>query len=88
MIRAYRDAKVHLQDRLVERAAALAELEKFEAGEARELLKNGTPTMRVLALGLMEGDPSLADGATILSAIADSRSGNEQFHGQIGRAHV
>lgn len=78
---AYRDAKVHLQDRLVERAAALAELEKFEAGEAREPFKNGTPTMRVLALGLMEGDPSLADGATILSAIADSRSGNEQFHG-------
>jgi hypothetical protein len=37
--------------------------------------------MRVLTLGLMQGDPSLADGATILSAIADSRSANEQFQG-------
>jgi len=37
--------------------------------------------MRVLALGLMQGDPSLADGATILSSIADSRSANEQFQG-------
>jgi len=78
---AYRDARVHLKDRLVARAAALAEREKFDAGEVRELFKNGTPIMRVLALGLMEGDPSLADGPTVLSAIADSRSGNEQFHG-------
>ncbi len=37
--------------------------------------------MRVLILGLMEGDPSLADAVTIASAIADSRSGNEQYHG-------
>ena len=27
----------------------------------------------------MKGDPSLADGATILAAIADSRSPNEQY---------
>jgi hypothetical protein len=29
----------------------------------------------------MQGDPSLADGTTILSSIADSRTANEQFQG-------
>jgi hypothetical protein len=77
----YRDAKVHLQDLLVERAAAISRREKLDATEVRTLFKNGSPMMRVLALGLMQGDPSLADGATILSAIADSRSANEQFQG-------
>jgi hypothetical protein len=78
---AYRNAKVHLQDLLVERAAAISRREKLNAAEVRELFKNGSPMMRVLTLGLMQGDPSLADGTTILSAIADSRSANEQFQG-------
>jgi hypothetical protein len=78
---AYRNAKVHLQDLLVERAAAISRREKLNAAEVRALFKNGSPMMRVLTLGLMQGDPSLADGATILSAIADSRSANEQFQG-------
>lgn len=77
----YRDAKVHLQDLLVERAAAISRREKMNATEVRTLFMNGSPMMRVLTLGLMQGDPSLADGATILSAIADSRSANEQFQG-------
>jgi hypothetical protein len=77
----YRDAKVHLQDLLVERAAAISRREKMNATEVRALFMNGSPMMRVLTLGLMQGDPSLADGATILSAIADSRSANEQFQG-------
>ena len=79
--REYRDAKVHLQDLLVERAAAISRREKISADEIRALFKNGSPMMRVLALGLMQGDPSLADGATIFSAIADSRTANEQFQG-------
>lgn len=77
----YMSAKVHLQDLLVERAAAISRREKIEAAEVRLLFKNGSPMMRVLALGLMQGDLSLADGVTILSAIADSRSANEQFQG-------
>ncbi len=32
-------------------------------------------------MGLMKGDPSLADGATILAAIADPRSPGEQYQG-------
>lgn len=74
-------ARIHLQDLLVERASAAARRQKFDAAEVRALFKDGSPVMRVLALGLMEGDLSLADGTTILSAIADSRSGNEQYHG-------
>jgi hypothetical protein len=78
---AYRDARVHLQDLLVERAAALARREKFDPLEVRTVFKNGSPMIRVLMLGVMEGDPSLADGSSIISAIADSRSANEQYHG-------
>ena len=74
-------ARAHLQSLLVQRAAALAHQEKFEAAEVRTLFTNGTPEIRVLAIGLMKGDPSLADGATILAAIADPRSPNEQYQG-------
>jgi hypothetical protein len=77
----FRNARVHLQDLLVERASAAARRQKFDAAEVRSLFKEGSPIVRVLVLGLMEGDLSLADGATILSAIIDSRSGNEQYHG-------
>jgi hypothetical protein len=77
----YLDAKTHLQDLLVERAAAIARREKFDAAEVRTLFKNAAPTMRVLALGLMAGDPSLADGPTIVDAVESPRSANEQFQG-------
>jgi hypothetical protein len=71
-------ARAHLQDLLNQRAAALARKEKFEPGEVRTMFANGSPAPRALALGLMKGDPSLADGATILAAIADPRSPGEQ----------
>jgi hypothetical protein len=77
----YLEVRTYLQDRLVECAAAVARRQKFDPSEVRTLFKNGSPMMRVLTLGLMEGDQSLADDATILSAVGDSRSGNEQYHG-------
>jgi hypothetical protein len=77
----YHSAQVHLQDLLVDRAATLARQEKFEPAEVRTLFANASPEMRVLAIGLMKGDPTLADGATILAAIADPRSANEQYQG-------
>jgi hypothetical protein len=77
----YTSAQIHLQDLLVQRAAELARQEKFEPAEVRTLFANASPEMRVLAIGLMNGDPSLADGATILAAIADPRSANEQYQG-------
>ncbi|MBO0801521.1 MAG: hypothetical protein J2P25_00380 [Nocardiopsaceae bacterium] len=75
------DAKVYLQDLLVQRAAALSRREKLSATEVRALFKDASPMLRVVTIGLMQGDPSLADGATIISAIADSRTANEQFQG-------
>jgi hypothetical protein len=77
----YLDAQVHLQDVLVERAAAMARKEKFDAAEVRALAASGSPAMRALALGLMKGDSELADGGTVLAAIADPRSVNEQYQG-------
>jgi hypothetical protein len=74
-------AQAHLQDLLVQRAATLAHQEKFESAEVRTLFTNGSPSLRILAIGLMKGDPSLADGAAILAAIADPRSANEQYQG-------
>jgi hypothetical protein len=77
----YRAARIHLQDLLVHRAASVARHEKFEAGEVRRLFSNGSVVMRVLVLGLMQGDISLADSGTVTSAVADSRSRNEQYQG-------
>ncbi len=77
----FRAAKLHLQDLLVERSAATARREKFDAAEVRTLFKNAAPTMRVLVLGLMQGDPSLADGPTIVDAIQNPLSANEQYQG-------
>ncbi|MFE3793389.1 hypothetical protein [Nocardia tengchongensis] len=75
----FRPAKIHLQDLLVTRAATCARRNKFDAAEVRALFKNGTPTLRVLALGLMRGDISLADGPTVISGIAKPASNNEQY---------
>jgi hypothetical protein len=77
----YESARAHLQDLLIQRSAALARQEKFEPAEVRTIFANASPAARALALGLMKGDPSLADGATILAAIADPHSANEQVQG-------
>jgi len=78
---AYQDARIHLQDLLVDRAAAIARRQKFDGPEVRTLFRNAAPTMRVVALGLMQGDPSLADAPAILDAIQSPRSPNEQYQG-------
>jgi hypothetical protein len=77
----YKAARIHLQDLLVHRAASVARHEKFEAGEVRRLFANGSVVVRVLVLGLMQGDVSLADVGTVVSAVTDSRSRNEQYQG-------
>lgn len=75
----YGDARVYLEDRLIDQAAAIAGQEKFDAAEVRTLFASHSPAVRILAIGLMRGDPSLADGPTILAAIADPGSPNEQY---------
>lgn len=77
----YQDARSHLQDLLVDQAAELASAEKFDPAEVRALFASDDPAIRVLALGLMKGAPDLADGATLLTAIADPKSANEQYQG-------
>jgi hypothetical protein len=77
----YLPARAHLEDLLIERAGAVARREKFEASEVRTLFANASPMMRTLILGIMEGDLSVADGPTIMSAISEPRTANEQYHG-------
>jgi hypothetical protein len=79
--RRYENARSHLQDLLIQRSATLARQEKFDPAEVRTIFTNASPAARAVALGLMKGDPSLADGATILAAIADPRSPGEQYQG-------
>lgn len=75
------EARVYLQDLLVDRSAATARAQKLDAREVRTLLREGSPVMRVLAIGLMIGDTSLTDGASVAAAITDSQSANEQYQG-------
>lgn len=78
---AFLNARIHLQDALVDRAAALSRTTKLDENEVRRVFHNGSPLLRVLVLGLIEGDTSLADTTVIVSAISSSRTANEQFHG-------
>jgi hypothetical protein len=55
-------------------------VEKFDQDEVKAMFREGTPIVRVLALGLMEGDPSLIDGGILLEAVSRSLTGNEQYH--------
>jgi hypothetical protein len=73
-------ARVYLQDLLVERSAAIAATQKLDPREVRKLLRDGSAIMRVLAIGMMTGDPSIADRRSITSAITDFQSKNEQYH--------
>jgi hypothetical protein len=70
-----------LLDKVIARASGVAMSRKFDPHEVRALFTAGSPVMRVLVLGLMEGDPSLVDADVLRSAISDSRTGNEQYHG-------
>ncbi|MDI1462744.1 hypothetical protein QEZ54_17350 [Catellatospora sp. KI3] len=75
----YTNARTYVQDVLLRRAATISEREKFDAGEIRALFANGTPVMRVMVLGLMAGDPSLADAASLAEGIARSATRTEQY---------
>lgn len=77
----YRAAKVHLQDTLISRAAEIAMTNSFDPAEVRRVFRDGPPVVRAIALGLMDGDLALADAEAVTSAVTDSRSANEQFHG-------
>lgn len=75
-----KDVRGMVLDRIVDRVAGAARVEKFDKDEVKAMFTEGTPVVRVLALGLMEGDPSLVDAAVLLEAVSRSSSGNEQYH--------
>lgn len=77
--RAYRDAKVKLQDTLVEdvRARSFAVLPDRDAVSK---LASGSPAERVLALGFLRGNATLVTIEALKSSICGSLSGNEQYH--------
>ncbi|GAB3076336.1 hypothetical protein [Micromonospora schwarzwaldensis] len=77
----FKAARTHLEDVLASRASAVAEREKFNAGEVRGAFLNAPKNLRVLLLGLMEGDISLVDGQTLIASLSAPLSANEQYHG-------
>ena len=79
----YMDARIRLQDALVEQAASLSRTQKLDPQEVQRIFREGSPLLRALTLGLMEGDPSLADTPVVVSAISTSRTANEQYHGLV-----
>ncbi|HEX9995336.1 MAG TPA: hypothetical protein VGB14_20615 [Acidimicrobiales bacterium] len=77
---AYRPAKVKLQDALIDQVRTRSFTTKPNPKDVAQLAK-GSPAERVLAVGLLRGDPSLVTIDALRSAITDSKSGNEQYHG-------
>ncbi|MFG1812437.1 hypothetical protein ACGFIF_01620 [Kribbella sp. NPDC049174] len=75
-----RNVRAMVLDRIIERVSSAAVVEKFDQDEVKAMFREGTPIVRVLALGLMEGDPSLIDGEILLEAVSRSLTGNEQYH--------
>jgi hypothetical protein len=69
-----------VENALVGRASSFAARTKFDAGEVRRLFRKAAPVTRVLLVGLMKGDPSLADADTLAAAIRAPGSPNEQYH--------
>ena len=68
-------------EHVVAEARNLAKTDGLQAADVRTWFEEGTAEARVTALGLMQGDPTLRDFEAALDAIADPRSGFEQYHG-------
>jgi hypothetical protein len=74
------DVRAQLLDRIVQRVSNASAVEKFDPAEVKDLFLYGAPIVRVLALGLMEGDLSLIDSEVLLDAVTRPLTGNEQYH--------
>lgn len=77
----FRTARLYLQDLLVTKAEAAALRSRMKPDEVRAMFRDGAPVVRVLSLGLMQGDPSLADFDCLLSSVTEPRTANEQYQG-------
>ena len=52
---------------------------KIPAAEVRALFLEGSPVLRILGIGFMQGDPSTADVGLLASSVTAPASPNEQF---------
>lgn len=68
-----------LQDHLVTRAAAFASQRTLDPAEIKALFPTASGPVRVLLLGLMQGDPRLVDVAALAEGISTPVTRNEQF---------
>ncbi|MFF8770208.1 hypothetical protein [Kitasatospora sp. NPDC015120] len=67
-------------ERVVAEVRSTARRSALTAPRVRELFEDGSEGRRIQALALMQGDPALADLASVLEAIERPRSGFEQYH--------
>ncbi|MFF7453443.1 hypothetical protein [Kitasatospora sp. NPDC008115] len=67
-------------ERVVAEVRSAARRSALTAAQVRELFADGSEGRRIQALALMQGDPALADLASVLEAIEHPRSGFEQYH--------
>ena len=74
------DLKIRLQDQLVDIARANSLSEAVSATEIADAITSGPPAERVLAFGILEGNPHLATCELLAQGISGSLSGNEQYH--------
>ncbi|WP_433796977.1 hypothetical protein [Actinoplanes sp. CA-252034] len=68
-----------VQDHLAARAAAFASQRTFNPDEVKLLFPTASGPVRVLLLGLMQGDPRLVDVASLAEAITVPVTRNEQY---------
>lgn len=74
-----RKGRIKIQDRLVVRAAELAEKETLKRTELKRAFRAGDEASRVLILGFMMGDTSLVSYDVLSEAIGRPLSRNEQY---------
>ncbi|GAA1412937.1 hypothetical protein GCM10009639_65630 [Kitasatospora putterlickiae] len=67
-------------ERVVAEVRSTARRSALTASQVRELFADGSEGRRIQALALMQGDPALADLASVREAIEHPRSGFEQYH--------
>lgn len=72
--------KVQLQDDVVRMVKNNAFSYPVSADEVDRILSSGSPAIRVLAFGLLEGNAKLATVERLRQGILESQSGNEQYH--------
>jgi hypothetical protein len=72
--------KVKLQDQIVAMVKEKSFSQHVDPKSVDEILKSGSPAVRVLVFGLLQGDGTLVTVERLRKGIMESKSGNEQYH--------